>query len=631
MRRAWPLLMVALVSLFLAEGQRALFASLFAFAHDALFPSLRPADALVAMLPLLVVLAPLLPLARWLDRGAAVAAAAMGTALFRLLMTSPSLGPRLVGGGLVVACSAIFLTWAVGHLDRRALAGGVVVGLAVDQMLRLSGSGYDLSLQPAWAPVQVALSLALIGVVVFWARTESADRKRGGGRTAGDSGSGLERRTGGLRLRGGLAFGALLFMDLHVLGLPPVVARWTGVGYPAAGMAVGLASAAAVAATLLLGRPSRGRTGTLALVALATAGALVGYWADGSAVAGLMAAGHFAALVLVTRALEPASGRRSGATVAVGFVLFALATTAYALTFYGVATFPALDGGAPWIFGGVGLLLAACFILLPRPETIPAPASWAPAGTVAVLVALAAVGFSLSTGRGAGAAAGTASHDGRVRVATWDVRYGFDEEWRFDPAAMAGAIRTLDADVVAIRRALVGSPTAYGMDLPLWLERRTGLRSLVAPDASSPIDAAILTRLAGRAEGVPWPRDGGDGQLIRLRAPIAGTTVAFVAVPAGEENLERAASLRAAVAATGGGAAVVLGDAAGDESGARASILGAAGFRDFASGAVWARGLRPEGVAGPYASPPGHRAVVATLHILEGRIRSTDANDLQTP
>ena len=38
-----------------------------------------------------------------------------------------------------------------------------------------------------------------------------------------------------------------------------------------------------------------------------------------------------------------------------------------------------------------------------------------------------------------------------LRVATWNLHYGFDEQWRYDPAAIAAALRAADVDIVALQ------------------------------------------------------------------------------------------------------------------------------------------------------------------------------------
>lgn len=669
MRGTRPLLMTALVSLFLAEGQRAFFGSLFGLGYQGFFPVFRVAPALLAAAFLLTLLAPLLPLARWLDRRGAVAAAAVGSALFRVPMTHPSLETRLVGGALVVAAGAVFLTWAVGYLDRRALAGGVVIGLVVDQLLRLAGSSYDLSLQPGWLPVQAALSLGLVVLVVLWARNPRgvAQEETGpdSGEGAGD-GDGLERRAGGLRLRGALALGALLFLDLHVVGLAPVVASWSGVEYAFAGAAVGLAGAAAIAAILLLRRPTGGRTVTLLLVALSAGSAIAGYWLDGVPVALLMAGGHMAALLLVSRALDPASGRRSGGRVVAGLAVFVAATILYGLTFYAAFTLPFMEGQAPWIFGAAGLLLAACFILLPRPAPIPPPRSRTPTLVLVSAVGLLALGLSLLPARtaaartAAGAAAGDAAGtreagidavDGAVRVATWNLHFGFDQDWRFDPAAVAGTLDRSGADVVALQEVPVGVPTAYGIDLPLWLARKTRLRAYFSPNINGLLGDAFLTRLEAVEVGaIPLPSGGGDRkQLLRMTAPVGGERVGFYALHLGVREAARSPQMREALAAIGPGPAVILGDLNAEAGSPVTALLDRAGFQDafgdtVSGGAtfpaddptlridwIWARGMRADSARVLPDRGSDHRAVVATLHILEAPIRSDQAHDLQTP
>lgn len=629
MRRAWPLLMAALVSLFVAEGQRAFFASLFALTDQALSPTFQVGAAVVALLPLLALLAPALPLARWSDRHAAVAIAALGAGVFRLPMMHPALATRMIGGALVLACGAAFLKWAVGYLDRHALGAGVVLGLVVDQLLRLAGSGYDLSLQPGWLPVQAFLSLALIAVVTLWTRIPD----RGDGRNE------LERRSGGLRLRGALALGALFFMDLHVLGLPPVIAQWTGTGTRLAGVLVGAAGALAVAGALVLRRPTGGRTTTLLGVAVVAASALLGYTLDGTVVAVAMAAGHLAALLLMTRALDPASGRRSGFTVTLGFALFAVATMVYGASMHGAPGLPAVNGGAPWLFGAVGVILAACFILLPRPAALPPLRSRIPAGGLAAAILAASVALSMAGRPTAEVAAGPV--DGAIRVVLWDASHGFDEG-RFDPEAVAEALRAAGADVVALWDAPVGAPAAYGMDLPQWLGRRTGLEAVLANGVARP--DALLARLSLVTPDLfPVPAGTGEGvRLVRLDLAQGGARgagpVALHALQVSEARWAAGEPVERALSVAEGSPLVVLAAESLSAGGDLRDRLMGAGLRpvaveggDLDAGQLWVRGLHVDSVAVLRGRSARGRGVAATLHILDRPIRSNQAHDLQAP
>jgi endonuclease/exonuclease/phosphatase family metal-dependent hydrolase len=613
--------MTALVTLFLAEGQRAFFASVFALSYDALFPVFRVDRVLLAILPFLALAAPLLPLARWSDRAGAVTMAALATALARLAMVSPALPARAAGGALVLAGGAVYLTWAVGRVERRALAAGTVLGLVVDALLRLAGSSYDLSLQPGWLPVQVGLSAGLATVAVLWAR---APEPRG-------VDDGLERRAGGLRLRGALALGGLLFLDLHVVGLTPVAARWSGVSHALAAGALTAAGALGVTGALLLKRPSRGRITALLLVALLAAAPVLALSVDGPAVAIALAGAHLAALLLVTRALDPASGRRSGAMVTAGFAVFALATALYALTFFPSFTLPAMDGAAPWIFGLVGVLLAGSFVLLPRPaELEPLPPSLGVALGVAVAVAGAALVW-LPAAPGARATATAPAPTADLRVATWNVHYGFDQDWRFDPGAMAAALAEVRPDVVALQEAVVGAPTAYGIDLPLWLSRRLGLGHHFAGTVNGLLGDAFLSSRPAEVRTVPLPAAGGERKqmLVLSTAPAGGPSIAVHALHLGLDRTARNRQLREALAGMTPGPAAVVGDLNAEDGSDVARRLRQAGFVDAlgrAGGAtfparepqtridwIWVRGLDVASAAVLDATASDHRPLLAVL------------------
>ena len=163
--------MTALVFLFLAEAQRAFVPALFWLVGAGLAPAFRPGPSLAALLLLAALALPLIPVARFVDRTGAVVLAAVAVALFRLPMTLPAVAVRPAAAALTLACAGAYVMSAVGHVDRRAIAAGALAGLAADQLLRLAGGSWDLTLRPEWLPVQAVLSLGLVGVAVLWSRT----------------------------------------------------------------------------------------------------------------------------------------------------------------------------------------------------------------------------------------------------------------------------------------------------------------------------------------------------------------------------------------------------------------------------------------------------------------------------
>ncbi|HEY8376964.1 MAG TPA: hypothetical protein VIK91_10770, partial [Nannocystis sp.] len=280
-RSVGALALVTLVFLFFLQAQRAYLASLFALVYDAVFPSFSPVGLAAAVLPLAALAAPLAPLAYRLGHGRTLVVATSLAAVARVVVVPAGLGPRLVGSSVVVAGAGLFLAHAVGVLDRRAVGAGAALAFTIDGLLRLAGWSYDPSLRPGWLAVQIVLSGMAIGLAVAVAREGGLARDgamvRDGGRVrnggsvrgavrAGESAdppdgartphasgaeaAGLERRAGGLRLRGALMLGAILFFETGVVGSAPVGAAWTGVSYPL--LAVLLVVGGGVAAALLL-------------------------------------------------------------------------------------------------------------------------------------------------------------------------------------------------------------------------------------------------------------------------------------------------------------------------------------------------------------------------------------------
>src|SRR5690606_523533 len=104
------------------------------------------------------------------------------------------------------------------------------------------GWSWDLSLRSWWVLPQILLSAAVVALALAW----RSMRDRHGDDVRGI----LERRAGGLRMRGAVALALLLFLDLHFLARPEVVAQWTGLRYEI--VAVALIGAGAAATLLLL-------------------------------------------------------------------------------------------------------------------------------------------------------------------------------------------------------------------------------------------------------------------------------------------------------------------------------------------------------------------------------------------
>lgn len=93
-----------------------------------------------------------------------------------------------------------------------------------------------------------------------------------------------------------------------------------------------------------------------------------------------------------------------------------------------------------------------------------------------------------------------------LTVATWNIAHG-----RPDPAALAGAVASLGADVVALQEIDVGVPGTGGVDQPAEVARRSGLAHVfgeVSPFRGGRYGNALFAR--GELH---------DVEQVRLRAP----------------------------------------------------------------------------------------------------------------
>ncbi|HUF11630.1 MAG TPA: hypothetical protein VMN78_00855 [Longimicrobiales bacterium] len=302
-------------------------------------------------LSIIVLLAPALPLTAWWGRerlATGAALVAFGAGILHASLDGPS---RSVAAMVTFVAASFFLVATVGVANRRAIAGGFIGAFALRELLHLAGlRSAGFGTQPS---LVVAAVIAALGAWCLhgWRTAPRVER--------GDS---FERRAGGLRLRGALALGAILFFELSY-----------GIGM---GVAPGpLAAAASVAATSLAWllvvrgiRVQRHRLLAVALAIVATLGALLGHVRGLHEVVttGSLVIAHAAALLLLDRALAPVSGRRSGGNLAIGLLLLAVLTLGAALgwALAGASVGPIQAAGWALV---AGLVLTVSMHLTPRP------------------------------------------------------------------------------------------------------------------------------------------------------------------------------------------------------------------------------------------------------------------------
>lgn len=462
------------VLLFLVQAVRVLFSVLFGLIYDTIFTEIVPFTTMGAIM-LFVIVAFVTPLAApRRNRRAVLLAAAIVAALARIPLTINLPTVRLWSSIVIVAAAGVYTTTLLRQRPQ-LFTTTLVLALATDQFLRVAGNTYDVGLRTWWLPVQAVLSLAT-GIVGWLSFSRSQDESP---------------TTEGIGVLGGLAVGALLFLETSLLGFPNALSRWTGVDYA---IVAPLLMACTLAPLMPGSRQGRrymfGRRWTslvwpiMALFYLVAAGEESGVFYA----IGLLLFVQFPILLALPRILAPRRRDRTGAVLVLGMLMFLLLSFALAFAFTYPYTIPAFRDTGRYVF-----MVAAVLIYLPALRSpTPKPKDqdprremrrWLPVGAVVLLT----VAFAWPP-------AFTPKESGPVRVATYNMHYGYNTSWQLSLEAQARTIEQSGADIVVLQEVDACRITSYGVDNALWLARRLGMQEVYGPALEGLSGVALLTR-----------------------------------------------------------------------------------------------------------------------------------------
>ncbi|MBW4435597.1 MAG: endonuclease/exonuclease/phosphatase family protein [Pleurocapsa minor GSE-CHR-MK-17-07R] len=411
----------------------------------------------------------------------AVLITAVGRAFMslELVLTPTASAALVVGGGLMY----------VAYLARyraNLLPYMFVLALGADQLLRAYGNTLDPSWSIAYQNIQIGLSFLAVLLALFtviWTETTPQPPLPA-------------PQYGLIPFWGGIGLGALLFLQLSLLGMPNAIAGRADYEYT---ILVPLVTAA----TLLPLIPAvRGRVGAF----IGTFDSSVRGWLWMLVivlliVAGTRLTGLIAAIALVISQFlvstlwwwmlrrRTAKDRSfSGLWLVLGVLVFALLVAcdlftyeyAYVRSFSGDLAFlndiivPLLRG-----FSGLGIaviILSVFLAALPMTQIrqrIPLAGGPTFMSIFALLVvAAASVGaYLLARPPVIQAPAGLEV----MRVATYNIHGGTNEYFQPSLEEIATAIETSGANVVLLQEVEVGRLTSFGVDQALWLARNVGL------------------------------------------------------------------------------------------------------------------------------------------------------------
>jgi endonuclease/exonuclease/phosphatase family metal-dependent hydrolase len=475
--RFWRIVEAASVLLFLLQALRTSLTALFGIIYDEIF-----AGAPTSWLPLSIVLlvlalasplvAPRVPGRRTL------ALAACAASLGRISLSIDSPEARYWGSLVVIAASGYYLA-ALFSARRSSILPALLAALSADQLLRALGQTYDLSLRPGWLPFQIswaAIVLATSAALSF--------RKGAGDAQAGQLGG-----------RAGLGLGGFLFLELSLLSLPNAIAHWTGTPYalwtPLLLAVIFIPQHPVIRHVLAshwLTRPSR-RTVVISLLPIAL---LVGYFVGGPVGGVALFIAQALALAAASCLLDgvPYAPRPVGPSLAFGMLAWLALNVGNAFAFTYPYAVPAMRGMG-WVIYMLACVAIAVGVLPQRRLAITqgmfARHGWQViAGGIVAVVAAAIASWPLPL-----ADTPPAKH---LRLATYNIHYGFDEGWHYNLDEMADAIASESLDAVALQEVDTGRLTSLGVDNAYYLARRLGMHVVYLPTIERLTGIAILYR-----------------------------------------------------------------------------------------------------------------------------------------
>lgn len=442
---------------------------------------------------------------------------------------------EILGGSLVIGAGLLYAALVI--IRRPSFFPAIIlVGLAGDQFIRALGDTTDPSWQRGYVldvagyfsvGIEIVIAVAAI-ILIFlsiglWFVEQREARAEGY----------VAPPRGVLNLWGALALGGILFLELTLLGLPNVVARWADVDY------AGVVPWMLAATTLPLVPEIRAAAGRFAgmfdgawrgWLWLLLFGLLlvVGDRYDGIPAAIALALAQFAIGLTLWWLIQTGAPTHNLTGLFMPFTVLAFALLAvgeyFTYDYAYVADFdPPYDGLDDFLraFRGMGLalvliaaLLAAIPMILAR-RRIPWRGGRATYTflTLLLVVAISAGGAAAAAGEGVRRPV----NPDCLRVATFNIHGGYSQF--FDPnlERVAQLIELNGADVVMLQEVETGRLASYGVDQVLWLARRLNMESVFLPQNEALQGLAVLSRVPiTRSQGLMLPSEGNQAAVLHV-------------------------------------------------------------------------------------------------------------------
>lgn len=405
---------------------------------------------------------------------------------------------------------------------------GMSLAFALDIAMVLTGNSRDPSTGPSgW--------LLTVPIAAFTAYLAFAGRPK----EWTESGAAAD----GKALVAGVALGAWLFTEYAILSSPYLVSRWSDMALEVAALATLLGLMVAVAVSLR-GSPSLARPWPLLVLNVLAFLALVDFASVVSPILpGLLLIAQVAMVLNLMNILPflKGGGPRDTAkallltSLVLLLLLFAFA---FSLTYAYVPLRPLWEGSEVVLLPLAFLLVAVPVATLSAGFRTPRMAAL-PSGLVAILLILPLLLAILAM---ANVPPSPQPRPGpALRVMTYNIHQGFNNDGVVDPEIFVEVIRSVDADVVALQESDTVRFTGAGLDIVRYLAQRLAYDSFYGPPTrEQSFGVALLSRhpiLEAEYLGLTSMED--RRTFIRARISVDGSDVWIFVVHLGLEAEDR--------------------------------------------------------------------------------------------
>jgi endonuclease/exonuclease/phosphatase family metal-dependent hydrolase len=468
------------IAVFFLQALRVIFSTMFGVIYDQIFEG--PMSLWLPVSNFLVILALLAPalLARRV-RQRRLTLLAITASLSRILLSIDDANIRYWGALVILATAGSYL-WMKLRESNSEFALVLVWGILWEYVLRILGDTFDLSLQDGSLPFVAVGALALVVISVWISRASHDD--------------GVEDK--GIPWSLSLGVGSFLFLEMTLFALPSAVARYSSLAYPLMAILLFVASAIVLlpGGRRMLDSLFALRRVRALLMLLALLGFICGYFQDGWKAAGGLIISQAIIMASLVYTLESARSvdRKTHWRFPLGLIWMLVLNFLSAFAFTYPYTLPMMRERG-WLVHLVALLILGWGVIRPatREQRARVETSRLP-GTLVAFAALLIVFFVWPR-------APEPLPQENLRLATWNIHYGYDDDWHTNLQEMAEVIASEGVDVIAMQEVDTGRMTSYSSDNAYFLARRLGMQVVYLPAVEH------LTGIALLYKGPPVPSD----------------------------------------------------------------------------------------------------------------------------